>query len=72
MVATMFGSLIVHTRRTTSPSSAARRPLKAANRSALAGSSHPPRAASHRGVVKWWNVTVGSMPRASSASHWRR
>jgi hypothetical protein len=68
----MLGSLIVQARPMTSASSPASRPAKAAKRSAVAGSSQPPRSASHRGVVKWWNVTVGSIPRARSASHWRR
>jgi hypothetical protein len=72
MVATMLGSLMVQARRTTSPSSPAARWQKAAKRSAVAGFSQPPWAATQRGLVKWWKVTVGSMPSASSASHWAR
>ena len=68
----MFGSLIVHAARSQSASSPAARWQKAANRSAVPGSAHPPRSATHRGVVKWWKVTTGSMPRSSSASHCRR
>jgi len=52
MVDTMFGSLIVHARPMTSPSSPAARRQKDAKRSAVAGSLQPPLAAIHRGVVK--------------------
>ena len=41
---------------------AAARSQKRAKASAVAGSVQPPRAATQRGVVKWWNVTIGSMP----------
>ena len=34
----------------------------------MAGDSHPPRAASHCGVVKWWNVTTGSIPRSAKSA----
>lgn len=68
----MFGSLIVHIRATTSPSRTAARAAKRAKRSAVAGSAQPPRAATQRGVVKWWKVRIGVSPRARQASHMRR
>ena len=36
------------------------------------GFSQPPWAANQRGVVKWWKVTTGSMPRSRRPSHCRR
>ena len=69
---TMFGSLIVHARVIESPSWPATRSQNRANRSAVAARSQPPCAATHRGFVKWWNVTTGSMPRSRRPSHIRR
>ena len=37
------------------------------NNATAASFSKPPRSTSHRGVVKWCSVTIGSMPRARSS-----
>ena len=72
MVATMFGSFTVQARPIRSPRCAAARSQKRAKRSAVAGSIQPPRAATQRGVVKWWKVTIGSRPCSRQAPHMRR
>ena len=48
------------------------RATKRAKRSGASGASQPPRAASHSGVVKWWNVTTGTIPCPWQAAHMRR
>ena len=77
IVATTPGSFSVHAHgRRSGPSAAAVVSTKRAKRSAVRGSSHAPDPtapdATQRGVVKWWKVTIGCMPRASTASHSRR
>ena len=52
MVETMFGSLMVHHLPTPSPSDLATFSEKRANKSAVESFTQPPRAATHRGVVK--------------------
>ena len=68
----MLGSLMVHARRITGARARGRPLAEAGEGVDGAGSAQPPRAASQRGVVKWWKVTTGSMPAASSASPMRR
>ena len=68
----MFGSLIVQARLITSPSASATTVQKRANRSTATPLSQPPESVSHSGVVKWWNVTTGSMPRSRNPRHCRR
>ena len=67
-----LGSLTVQARPITSPRWATARSQKRAKRSGASGDSHPPRAASQRGVVKWWKVTTGSIPRPMHAPQMRR
>lgn len=70
--ATMLGSLMVHAQPTVSASAAPARSQKEAKRAAVSGSSHPPRCDTQRGVVKWWNVTMGVSPAARHESQTRR
>ena len=72
MTATTLGSLMVQARDITSPSAPATTSQKRPKRSTAAPLSQPPWSVSHRGVVKWWKVTTGSMPRSRSAAHSRR
>jgi hypothetical protein len=72
MVATMFGSLNVHTRPARSPRCRAVRSAKRAKRSAVAGSAQPPAAATHRGDVKWCSVTTGCRPCSRHVAQTRR
>ena len=72
MVATMLGSLNVHAHPIRSPSAAVVRSTKRAKRPAVSGSSHPPWWPTQRGVVKWWNVTIGVTPFSWHAAHTRR
>ena len=72
MTATTFGSLMVQAQPMRSPRWAAARRTKRAKRSGASGASQPPRAESQRGVVKWWKVTTGAIPRPWQAAHMRR
>ena len=69
MTATTLGSLMVQARVITSPERPGHhRRQKRPKRSTAAPLSQPPWAASQRGVVKWWKVTTGSMPRSRSVA----
>ena len=69
MTATTFGSLMVQAQPMRSPRYAVARSTKRAKRSGASGASHPPRAVSHSGVVKWWKVTTGRIPWPWQAAH---
>ena len=64
-----LSSLIVQAQPIRSPRWAAARVTNRANTWGASGASQPPRAASQVGVVKWWKVTTGVMPRSRQAAH---
>jgi hypothetical protein len=72
MVATTLGSLNVAARVTRSPRAAVARSQYRAKRSGACSYSHVPRAANHRGWVKWWKVTTGATPCSWQVAHIRR
>ncbi len=68
----MLGSLMVQARVIRSPRAPPATSQNRPKRSTMAGFDQPPSAAAHRGVVKWWKVTVASNPRSRQAAHTRR
>ena len=72
ITATTLGSLIVQAHPIRSPRCAAARVTYRAKQSGASGASQPPRAANHKGVVKWWKVTTGRIPRPTHAAQIRR
>ena len=69
MAPTTLGSLMVQAHPIRSPRWAPARSTNRANRSGASSASKPPRAASHVGLVKWWNVTTGTIPRSWQPAH---
>ncbi len=64
IIETMFGSFNVHAIPTMSPIAAALIAQKRAKSSGESGDSQPPLSESHLGLVKWWKVTIGRIPRS--------
>ena len=69
---TTLGSLMVQTRVSSSPRCSAATSQNRAKRSTMRASVQPPSTVAQRGVVKWWKLTVASMPCSAHAAHMRR